>query len=74
MLFSPEDQDKFTANAAELTAELESLHSWILEEIATIPVSQRKLVTTHDAFQYYTRAYGLEIIGTLIWHQYGGTT
>ncbi len=63
---SPEDKDKFTANAAKLTAELESLHDWILEEIATIPASKRKLVTTHDAFQYYTNAYGLEIIGTLI--------
>ncbi|MEO0540957.1 MAG: zinc ABC transporter substrate-binding protein, partial [Cyanobacteria bacterium P01_A01_bin.105] len=27
---------------------------------------QRLLVTTHDAFQYYTTAYGLEMLGTLI--------
>jgi hypothetical protein len=31
-----------------------------------IPASQRRLVTTHDAFQYYARAYGLDVIGTLI--------
>ncbi|MEQ8956394.1 MAG: zinc ABC transporter substrate-binding protein, partial [Coleofasciculus sp. C2-GNP5-27] len=30
------------------------------------PANQRKLVTTHDAFQYYAQAYGLEVIGTLI--------
>ena len=36
------------------------------EQIQTIPENQRKLVTTHDAFQYYTTAYGLEMAGTLI--------
>ena len=63
---SPEDEAKFTANAEQLTAELTALDRWIAEQIATIPPENRKLVTTHDAFQYYTTAYGLEIIGTLI--------
>ena len=36
------------------------------EQVATIPANQRQLVTTHDAFQYYARAYGLEVPGTLI--------
>lgn len=63
---SPEDREKFTTNAAQLIEELEQLHIWIKEEIATIPPERRKLVTSHDAFQYYTRAYGLEILGTLI--------
>ncbi|MEQ9548059.1 MAG: metal ABC transporter substrate-binding protein [Coleofasciculus sp. G3-WIS-01] len=63
---SPEDKDKFTANAAKLTAELEQVDTWITQQIQTIPANQRKLVTTHDAFQYYAQAYGLEVIGTLI--------
>ena len=63
---SPEDKEKFTTNAAKLTAELESLDQWVSEQIATIPPNQRLLVTTHDAFQYYAKAYNLEIIGTLI--------
>ncbi|MCT7951698.1 metal ABC transporter substrate-binding protein [Ancylothrix sp. C2] len=63
---SPEDKDKFTQNAAKLTAELQSLDEWISKQIATIPPNQRRLVTTHDAFQYYANAYKLEIIGTLI--------
>jgi manganese/iron transport system substrate-binding protein len=45
---------------------LQQLDRWIEQQIATIPENQRKLVTTHDAFQYYARAYGLEITGTLI--------
>ncbi|MBD2362830.1 metal ABC transporter substrate-binding protein [Anabaena minutissima FACHB-250] len=63
---SPEDKDKFTQNAAQLTEELKQLHSWINQQIQTIPPQNRQLVTTHDAFQYYGRAYGIAIAGTLI--------
>lgn len=63
---SPEDREEFTQNAAQLTGELEKLDTWITQQIQTIPVSKRKLITTHDAFQYYANAYGLEVSGTLI--------
>ncbi len=62
----PENQNKFTQNAAQLIKELQELDSWIKTQIATIPPHQRKLITSHDAFQYYSNAYGLEIPGTLI--------
>lgn len=63
---SPEDEAEFRANAEELIGELRQVDRWITEQIATIPPAQRKLVTTHDAFQYFTHAYGLEMAGTLI--------
>jgi len=63
---SPEDEAEFRENAAEYTEKLEQLDSWIIQQIQTIPADQRQLVTTHDAFQYYARAYGLEVTGTLI--------
>jgi manganese/iron transport system substrate-binding protein len=63
---SPEDQAEFKANAEELITELQQVDRWITEQITTIPPAKRRLVTTHDAFQYYTRAYGLEMAGTLI--------
>ena len=63
---SPEDEAEFTSNAQQLNQELTQLHSWVKAQIATIPPEQRKLVTTHDAFQYYGTTYGLEIVGTLI--------
>lgn len=63
---SPAEREKFTQNAVKLTAELTQLDTWIQQEIATIPPNKRRLVTTHDAFQYYSRAYGLAIVGTLI--------
>lgn len=60
------DRPLFEQNAADLVAELERLDTWIAEQIATIPPENRRLVTTHDAFQYYARAYSLDVIGTLI--------
>jgi len=62
----PKDQDKFNKNAKQLTGELQQLDTWIAQQIKTIPPEKRRLVTTHDAFQYYARGYGLNIIGTLI--------
>ncbi len=63
---SPEDLEEFSENAARLTDELAQLDAWIGQQVATIPADKRRLVTTHDAFQYYARAYGLEVVGTLI--------
>lgn len=62
----PEKEQTFKENASKLIIELQSLDSWIKSQIATIPANQRKLITSHDAFQYYGKAYGLEIPGTLI--------
>lgn len=63
---SPSDREVFEENAKQLQASLQRLDVWIGEQIATIPPENRKLVTTHDAFEYYARAYGLEVAGTLI--------
>lgn len=63
---SPEDRQEFSQNAAQYTQQLKNLDHWITVQIQTIPAPQRRLVTTHDAFQYYARAYGLTVTGTLI--------
>ncbi len=34
--------------------------------IATIPAANRKLVTSHDAFPYFARHYGFELIGVIL--------
>lgn len=63
---TPQERDRFTQNAATFTKQLEQLDRWIQAQIQTIPSANRKLVTTHDAFQYYGKAYNLAIAGTLI--------
>ncbi|MBW4528356.1 MAG: zinc ABC transporter substrate-binding protein [Phormidium tanganyikae FI6-MK23] len=62
----PNDQEKMTQNADRLIAEMNRLDAWIKQQMQTIPAQNRRLVTTHDAFQYYGKAYGLTIAGTLI--------
>lgn len=62
----PANADQYSSNAAVLIQELEQLHAWIPTQIATIPENQRRLVTTHDAFQYFAQAYGLTVEGTLL--------
>ena len=63
---APEHEADFTQNAEAYIEELTQLDGWIADQIDTIPPEQRQLVTTHDAFQYYTEAYGMEVAGTLI--------
>ncbi len=55
--------DAFAANAASLREQLQALHEYGLASIASIPQSNRVLVTSHDAFGYFGRAYGLEVVG-----------
>lgn len=63
---SPEDEEEFTENAEELIDQLKQLDNQITQQIASIPQEKRKLITTHDAFQYYGSAYDIPIAGTLI--------
>lgn len=49
--------------SADYQDQLAALHGWVTDSIASIPESQRILVTAHDAFAYYGRAYGIEVAG-----------
>ncbi len=62
---APNNAAIYTTNTQKLTSEISQIDTWIKSEIATIPPKQRKLVTTHDAFGYYSKAYGIPIEGAL---------
>lgn len=62
---SPSKAAQYTSNAEKMTSELTQLDSWIKSQINTIPANQRKLVTTHDAMGYYSKAYGIPVEGAL---------
>lgn len=53
----------YSARAAEYLARLEKLDAYARKSIASIPVERRVLITAHDAFNYFGRAYGLEVRG-----------
>ena len=53
----------YQANAAAYLAELDALDRWVRARIAELPPERRVLVTAHDAFNYYGRAYGFQVRG-----------
>ena len=59
----PEGAEDFERRAADLAEELEELDAWVRQEVARVPDSLRVLVTAHDAFNYFGRAYGFEVRG-----------
>ena len=63
----PEYADQFDFNHRVYRQQLQALDAWIRDTVVVIPPEHRVLVTSHDAFQYYGRAYGLQleaILGT----------
>jgi manganese/zinc/iron transport system substrate-binding protein len=59
----PQSSAIFTDNAARYRATLAAISESIRSTIATIPVEKRVLITAHDAFQYFGRSAGIEVMG-----------
>jgi len=53
----------YRANLDAYLAELTELDAYVQERMATIPPERRVLVTSHDAFEYFGRRYGLDVEG-----------
>ena len=62
----PAGQSAYRANTSAYIQQLDALHSWIVEQVATVPEDNRALVTSHDSFQYYAQRYGIEVVGAII--------
>ncbi len=58
---SPPDKAAFSANADKYLARLDALQKWTKSKLAELPRNQRKLVTSHDAFQYFARENGFTV-------------
>jgi ABC-type Zn uptake system ZnuABC Zn-binding protein ZnuA len=56
----------YQANATAYGATLTTLDTELAAQVATIPEANRKLVTFHDAFPYFARHYGFEVIGVIL--------
>jgi manganese/zinc/iron transport system substrate-binding protein len=60
--FDPEHAAGYAERAAAYQKRLEGLDAWITATLVTIPDSQRVMITSHDAFRYFGRRYGLEVL------------
>lgn len=61
--FDPPRGERYQAAAAAFAGQLRELDGEVRQQLATIAAPQRVLVTAHDAFGYFGRAYGLEVRG-----------
>jgi ABC-type Zn uptake system ZnuABC Zn-binding protein ZnuA len=62
----PAGASTFQANATAYGAMLTSLDTELAAAVQTIPEANRKLVTFHDAFPYFARHFGFEVIGVIL--------
>jgi zinc/manganese transport system substrate-binding protein len=58
----PAHREAFARNAAAYAASLDALDAEIKAAIGAIPADRRRILTTHDAFQYFSKAYGIEFV------------
>ncbi len=59
--FDPEGAELYRENAEVYRAKLAELDAYVRQAIDSIPVGQRVLITAHDAFGYFSRAYDIPV-------------
>jgi manganese/zinc/iron transport system substrate-binding protein len=61
--FDPKHADEYNSRAVAYGKRLEALHDEAKSLLAKVPADRRVLVTAHDAFRYFGRAYDVEVRG-----------
>ena len=59
----PAHADGYTERSGAYLIELAELDDYVAQRAATVPESQRVLITAHDAFSYFARAYDFQVLG-----------
>ncbi len=62
----PPNADAYRTRANDVEEEFGALDSAIRTQLDAIPESDRRIVSFHDAFPYFARAYGFEIVGVVV--------
>ena len=59
----PAGREHYAERGRDLQNRYTALHEWALKRAAELPKDKRVLITSHDAFSYFGRAYGFEVVG-----------
>ncbi len=62
-LYDPQGEDVYRTNRKSYAEQLQNLDAYAERVLTSVPREQRVLVTAHDAFNYFGRRYGYEVIG-----------
>ncbi len=62
-LYDPQNASTYRQNTESYIKELDILQSYIQDKIALLRHKRRVLITAHDAFNYFGRGYGFEVMG-----------
>lgn len=61
--FDAKGKSHYARRGAELRKNLHALHEWAVKRVNELPAEKRILITSHDAFNYFGRAYGFQVVG-----------
>ncbi len=59
----PSNAKAYASNGEDYRQEVLALYDWGLNRAGEVPEKSRKLVTSHDAYNYFGRAFGFEVVG-----------
>jgi ABC-type Zn uptake system ZnuABC Zn-binding protein ZnuA len=62
----PDGKATFDGNVAAYGAQLDALDAALKAQVETVPAANRKLVTFHDAFPYFAKHFGFELVGVIL--------
>jgi ABC-type Zn uptake system ZnuABC Zn-binding protein ZnuA/ABC-type Mn2+/Zn2+ transport system permease subunit len=62
----PAQKEAFDRRAAAYVSEIAALDEKLARCFASVPAAERKLVTSHDAFNYFAKRYGISVVGAII--------
>jgi zinc/manganese transport system substrate-binding protein len=63
----PANADFYRSRGGAYIAQIRDLDAWAKKEIAEVPKAKRKFITSHDAFEYLGKAYGIKITPARGW-------
>ena len=62
----PANKEAIDRRAAAYVTKIDQLDKSIAACFASLPPAQRKLVTSHDAFNYFAKRYGIQVVGAIL--------
>lgn len=61
--YAPAHKEYFEKQGKALQTKMQELHKWAVKRASELPMEKRILITSHDAFNYFGRAYGFQVVG-----------